>query len=347
MIPSVFAAYKKGDWTISGFFAITGGGGKASFDDGLPMFESAAMAGIFQESLGKYIKTGGKSPIVTPDMYTINSAMDGKQYIYSLQLGLSYKITDWLSAFAGGRMNYFSGNYDGYLDAKLKKDFGGTDLMNLALDCDQTGWGLTPVLGVDVKYGKFNFGAKYEFKTNLNIENNTKKLDYPDSAEDLIGPYKHGVNTPNDIPSMLSVAASYQFLPMLKASVEYHFFDDKKAGMAGGKQKELERGTNEYLFGIEWDVIKRLTISGGAQITDYGLSDNFQSDVSFSCDSYSLGFGAKVMLSEKMALNVGYMWTNYHDYTKKSENYCGTNLPGVNVYSRTNKVFGLSLDYAF
>ena len=29
VIPSVFAAYKKGDWTISGFFAITGGGGKA------------------------------------------------------------------------------------------------------------------------------------------------------------------------------------------------------------------------------------------------------------------------------------------------------------------------------
>ena len=347
VIPSVFAAYKKGDWTISGFFAITGGGGKASFDDGLPMFESAAMAGIFQESMLKYIKTGGQSPIVTPDMYTINSAMDGKQFIYSLQLGLGYKITDWLSAFAGGRMNYFSGNYDGYLEAKLKQNLGGSELMALALDCDQTGWGLTPVLGIDVKYGKFNFGAKYEFKTNLNIENNTKKLDYPDSAEDLIGPYKHGVNTPNDIPSMLSVAASYRFLPMLKASVEYHFFDDKKAGMAGGKQKELERGTNEYLFGIEWDVVKRLTISGGAQITDYGLSDSYQSDVSFSCDSYSLGFGAKVMLSEKMALNVGYMWTTYHDYTKKMDNYCGTGLPGQNVYSRTNKVFGLSLDYAF
>ena len=337
---SAYKKYYKGK-------AAAPGGGKASFDDGLPMFESAAMAGIFQESMLKYIKTGGQSPIVTPDMYTINSAMDGKQFIYSLQLGLGYKITDWLSAFAGGRMNYFSGNYDGYLEAKLKQNLGGSELMALALDCDQTGWGLTPVLGVDVKYGKFNFGAKYEFKTNLNIENNTKKLDYPDSAEDLVGPYKHGVNTPNDIPSMLSVAASYRFLPMLKASVEYHFFDDKKAGMAGGKQKELERGTNEYLFGIEWDVVKRLTISGGAQITDYGLSDNFQSDVSFSCDSYSLGFGAKVMLSEKMALNVGYMWTTYHDYTKKMDNYCGTGLPGQNVYSRTNKVFGLSLDYAF
>ena len=42
-IPSFHGAYKKGDWTISASFAITGGGGKASFDDGLPMFSAAAM----------------------------------------------------------------------------------------------------------------------------------------------------------------------------------------------------------------------------------------------------------------------------------------------------------------
>lgn len=344
VIPSVFAAYKKGDWTISGFFAITGGGGKASFDDGLPMFESVAMAGIFQESLMKHLQSGMVSPIVTPGMYDINSAMDGKQYIYALQLGLTYKITDWLSVFAGGRMNYFTGGYVGFLDAKPKN--GGDDLMKLALDCDQTGWGFTPVIGVDAKLGKFNFGAKYEFKTNLNIENNTKKIE--SSADtDALDPFRHGVNTPNDIPSMLSVAASYEFLSVLRASVEYHFFDDKNAGMAGDKQKFLTKGTNEYLLGIEWDVIKRLTLSCGGQITDYGLSDNFQSDTSFSCDSYTIGLGAKVVLSERANLNVGYMWTTYEDYTKKSANYNGTGLPGTNVYSRTNKVFGLSLDYRF
>ncbi len=337
VIPSVFAAYKKGDWTISGFFAITGGGGKASFDDGLPMFESLAMAGIFKA-------TAGAGNPVSPNMMNINSAMDGKQYIYSVQLGLSYKINDWLSVFGGGRMNYFTGGYEGYLDAKLKKDYGGGELMNLALDCDQTGWGLTPVIGVDAKFGKFNFGAKYEFKTNLNIENNTKK----NNAEDgVLAPFKHGVNTPNDIPSMLSVAAAYEILPVLRASVEYHFYDDKKAGMADGKQKYLTKGTNEYLMGIEWDVIKRLTLSCGGQITDYGLSDNFQSDTSFSCDSYTLGVGAKVVLSERANLNVGYMWTTYEDYTKTSKNYNGTGLPGTNVYSRTNKVFGVSLDYRF
>ena len=51
---------------------------------------------------------------LTPDKYIINSAMDGRQYIYGAQLGLSYKINDWLSVFAGGRMNYFSGGYEGF-----------------------------------------------------------------------------------------------------------------------------------------------------------------------------------------------------------------------------------------
>ena len=74
-------------------------------------------------------------------------------------------------------MNYFTGGYKGFLNAIVK----GTDtnLLPLALNCDQTGWGLTPVIGADVKLGKLNIGAKYEFKTNLNIENNTKNLQYP------------------------------------------------------------------------------------------------------------------------------------------------------------------------
>ena len=37
VIPSVHAVYKNGDWAFSGSFAIVGGGGKASFDNGLPL----------------------------------------------------------------------------------------------------------------------------------------------------------------------------------------------------------------------------------------------------------------------------------------------------------------------
>ena len=334
VIPSVHAVYKNGDWAFSGSFAIVGGGGKASFNTGLPMFDAAAIGLV-----------NSTSDMLKPNMYNINSAMEGRQYIYGLQLGASYKINEHFSVFAGARMNYFSGGYEGFLDAKV----GDTDLMNLALDCDQTGWGLTPIIGVDAKFGKLNLAAKYEFKANMNIENNTHKLEFPDAAAAYMAPYQHGVNTPSDLPSMLSVAASYEFLPSLRASVEYHFFDDKNAGMADNKQKTLKHGTHEYLAGVEWDINKIFTVSGGYQKTDYGLSDAFQTDTSFSCDSYSVGLGGRINLSKALSLDVAYFWTTYSDYTKENPRGLGEAMASMDkdVYSRTNKVFGVSVNYKF
>ena len=231
--------------------------------------------------------------------------------------------------------------------------------MTMDLDCQQSGWGVTPIIGVNAKLGKLNLAAKYEFKTNLNIENKTKVLDVPESIPDeVIKPYANGEQTPNDIPAngeqtpndipaFLSVAAQYEILPTLRASVEYHFFDDKNAEMLNNRQKTLKHGTHEYLAGIEWDVIKRLTLSGGFQKTNYGLSDDFQTDTSFYCDSYSLGFGARVYLSQSLSMDIAYFWTNYSDYSKTTDNYNNTKLPGTDIYSRTNKVFGLSLNYNF
>lgn len=337
-IPSFQGLYKKDNWVISASFAITGGGGKASFSNGLPMFDALAMGMIHQQ-------TGGQ---VTPQMYDINTSMDGKQYIYGVQLGLSYKINDWLSVFAGGRMNYVKSGYEGYLKAYMKESLGGAQLANLELDCDQSGWGLTPIIGVDAKLGRWNLAAKYEFKTNLNIENQTHTLEVPTGTpEAVIKPYADGEQTPSDIPAYLSVAAGYEILPNLRASVEYHFYDDKHAGMLNDRQKTLKHGTHEYLAGMEWDITKRLTVSGGFQKTNYGLSNDFQTDTSFSCDSYSLGFGARVNLTQAWSIDVAYFWTHYNKYTKETDSYNGTGLKGTDIYNRTNKVFGLSLNYKF
>lgn len=241
IIPSFHGLYKKGDWTVSAAFAITGGGGKASFSNGLPMFNALA-TGLIQQ------KTQG---LVKPSMYDINSAMDGKQYIYGVQLGFSYKINDWLSVYAGGRMNYMTGGYEGYLNASLTEQYAAmapalglqdATIADINLKCDQKGWGITPILGADFKLNKLNIGLKYEFKANLNIENVSSKMELINVDEAYLADYKEGVNTPSDIPSMLSVAAGYEFLPNLRASVEYHFFDDKHAGMASDRQKTLNHG---------------------------------------------------------------------------------------------------------
>lgn len=348
-IPSFQGAYKNGDWTISASFAVVGGGGKASFNDGLGMFDSMVMGQLAASPQLKALQ-GALGLGAVSDLYTLNSAMDGTQMIYGVQLGLTYKINDWLSAFAGGRMNYFSGGYEGFLTATGKSNIpniGGMELAGIELDCEQTGWGITPILGADVKLGKWNIGLKYEFMTSLNLENKTKKSEVrsngtavPDEQNPL-APYKDGVNTPNDIPALLTAAVGYEILPTLRASVEYHHFFDKAAGMAADKQKALKHGTHEFLVGAEWDITKQLTISGGFQRTDYGLADDFQNDISFSCDSYSLGFGAEIKMTKRLSMNIAYFWTNYSDYNKVISEAVST------TYSRTNKVFGLGVDYKF
>ena len=396
VIPSFHGVWKTGKWAVSGAFSITGGGGKASFDRGLPMFDAGAIGMVTAASkeLSKGLFT------FTPDMYNINSAMEGRQYIFGAQLGLSRKINDNIAVYVGARMNYFTGGYSGYLNLKMNETTAAPKLSGLMekviigqmmqqnggkplneqqlaaakaqaaaktgeviktvdgvmqtkgieLDCDQTGWGLTPILGVDVKFGKLNLAAKYEFKANMNIENDTKKNSDPDGA---LKDFKHGVNTPSDIPAFFSVAAGYEFLPCLRASVEYHFFDDKHAGMAGGKENYLKHGTHEYLAGVEWDIDKFMTVSGGFQKTNYGLSDEFQGDTSFSCDSYSLGFGARLNLTKALSVDVAYFWSKYSDYTKvqpRKDMLVSMKLPvdgDQDVYSRTNKVFGVSVNYKF
>jgi long-chain fatty acid transport protein len=227
---------------------------------------------------------------------------------------------------------------------------GENGLAHIAIDCTQTGWGLTPILGVDFKWRGLTLAAKYEFKTNLNIENDTKKATAePAAFEAALDDYKHGVNTPNDLPAVLYTALGYEFIPnKLRATVEYHYYDDKHAEMAHDKQKHLKHGTHEVLAGVEWDINKMFTVSAGAQNTDYGLSDAYQTHTSFSCDSYSIGFGGAVNLSEKVKLNVGYFWTTYKDYKRNEpENYFNTTLPGSDTYSRTNKVFGAGIDFKF
>lgn len=377
IVPSLFGAYKTDKWVFSGHFAVGGGGGKATFNDGLASFESQiAMIPLMLSE--KFPNT---------NQYSVNSYMKGAQMIYGLQLGATYKATDHFSAYVGVRVNYVSNNYTGYLRdiranimggalinvneffddlskslllqsnaaaeagnselatallLKSKEAKGTADLTaDKELNVDQTGWGATPILGVHFNYNKWNVGVKYEFNTKLNIENKTKV-----NSTGVAG-YDQGINTPHDIPSLLSVGASYQLFPTLKASVGYHHFFDTHAKMASGKEDYIKNGTNEYLGGLEWDALDWAQLSAGIQRTRYSVSDNYQSDISFAVSSFSYGVGAGFKISPNMKVNIAYFWTNYNDYNKNVANYNGTNLPGIDKFTRTNKVFGIGADYTF
>ena len=365
IVPALFASYKKGRLAVSTMIGIVGSGGFVKYDDGIPMFNTLVMAKLLSATAALPAALGGP---VTPEKYTIDSKMEGKQYIFGGQLNLTYKITDYLAAAVGMRANY----YDGYNRGHVIANMGGADLINLQLDCLQKGWGFAPIVALDFHKGPVTLAARYEFRTKISTENDTRQLDvkikntdpataasvpYIEGAMamqqfgDKVTPYLDGVKTRYDMPALLSVALGYDFSTKLRATLEYHFFDDKHAKMADNRQDELEGGTNEFLAGVEYDINEKFTVSCGAQRTDYGLSDGYQQNTSFACDSYSVGLGGAVNLSEKLRLNVGYFITIYSDYTKtftaEQGGYLGTGYPGKDVYSRTNNVIGVGLDYRF
>ena len=340
IVPALFASYKQDRWAVSTMIGIVGSGGFVKYDEGVPMFTVPITTMLAQKG-------------VMPGTYAMDAQMEGKQYIYGGQLNFTYKLTDFLSAAVGMRVNY----YDGYNRGHVLANMGGTELVSLQLDCLQKGWGFAPIVSVDFHQGPLTVAARYEFRTKINTENDTKELSAtvtgmtPAQVAAAFGektaPYMDGVKTRYDMPSLLTVAAQYEITPKLRAAAEYHFFDDKNAKMANNRQDELEHGTHEVLLGAEYDVNDKLTLSLGGQRTDYGLSDNYQTHTSFACDSYSLGCGAAVNLNEKIRLNVSYFCTLYSDYKKEQTNYQSLPFTGSDTFSRTNHVIGLGIDYKF
>ena len=350
IVPALFAAYKKDRIALSGMIGIVGSGGFVEYSEGVPMF-NVLMQGM--------LAANG----ITPDQYTLDSEMKGKQYIYGGQFNFTYKFLDCLSAAVGIRANYYDGYYRGHVIAKNHPQLG--ELAKLLLDVDQKGWGLTPIISLNFHQGPLTLSARYEFRTKLNPKNDTNILEAglgdatiaalvaadPQGAQAKLGalhtqlsgyttPYQNGVRTRYDMPALLAIAAGYEFSPKFRAALEYHFFDDKNAKMAGDRQNELTHGTHEILAGVEYDINEKFTVSCGGQRTDYGLSDGYQQDTSFACDSYSVGLGGAWNINEKMRLNVSYFCSLYSDYQKQASY-------GLETFSRTNHVIGVGLDYKF
>jgi len=198
VIPSFQYAYNKGRWSFQGNFALTGGGGKCTFDNGLGSFErivaETAMAacglartvdGALGSVLGKEVSMfGSDQAFGATGKYSYNSYMHGRQYYFGLSLGAAYKVSDNFSVFGGVRGIYATTNYYGYVeDIKVGNmplymvlDPTKKDAANIELSCDQSGIGFTPIIGVDFKTGKWNFSAKYEFKTRMRLKNKSVNL---------------------------------------------------------------------------------------------------------------------------------------------------------------------------
>ena len=409
IVPTLMASYKKGDWAFSAVAGVFGGGGKASFTSGLPQFEAnvalvptitqaiaqkatAMIAALPAGALPPAAQAGFAKlidPIKAANKYSVDSKLEGLQYVFGLQAGASYKINQHLSAYLGARLSYAYNTYTGYirniqvsgadgamhhaptyfgviaagakaaepivnnLPDALKQQVQpvlavpgllAKNTLDKRIEVKQTGIGLAPILGLNFNYEGLNVGARYEFRTAIRVKNTTEANDSG------MEQFADGAKVANDLPAVLGVGASYRILPTLTAAVSYNHFFEKSANMAGDKQKTLKGNTNEYLFGLEWNALDWLDVSGGVQITRKGVSDAYQSNIHFDMSSTSYGLGVGLHLTKEAQLNLAYMISSYGDHKKTVSTYAaqpalGIALSGSEVYSRKNQIFSIGLDY--
>ena len=120
VIPSIQAAWNKGDWSFQFNFSIPGGGGKCEFDKGVGSFETAVGAiatklGATSTMLNKAMNLFDAGvPNVTG--YDVDGYMKGRQYYFGVQLGAARKITENLSVYGGLRLLYGSARYEARLN---------------------------------------------------------------------------------------------------------------------------------------------------------------------------------------------------------------------------------------
>lgn len=203
------------------------------------------------------------------------------------------------------------------------------------LDCSQSAFGITPIIGVDWKLGKWNFAAKYEFRTKINLENESTNSANVDA---LMPDYADGAKVRSDIPALLTVGAQYEPVSALRASVGFHYYWDKDA-----KGTAIKNGDNtwEAIIGVEGDITKNVLLSFGMQRTNYGFDDSDMADTNFNISSTAFCIGGAYKFNENMKLNIGYMHSFYdnHEFTNANGTACD--------YTRKNDVVGVSLDMKF
>jgi len=367
--PGIYVAYKKGKVVISGGFNPVGGGGSAEFENGLPSFE---------------IGISDLVPVLNSEGYPVNdykvdAYFNGSSVYFAGQLGVSYQINDMISIFAGARYVSGTNTYEGHIkDIQIKNVQGNDQWMDAStfflsagdtakatilsdqeVDVEQVGTAITPILGVSLILmdKKMNVGIKYEFRTELEMENKTTK-DFITGFEDDGTPitmFPDGEKVRADMPAMLSIGIGYNVNEKLKASIGYHYYFDKDAnygkkdtlGEYVSNDKVMDNNYYELGFGLEYKLSEKLLISAGYLMASTGVNnDLYQTDLSYSLSSSTFGGGFAYKINDKFDVNLGVSYTMYDEMDKNYTHAMGgTNYVSViDTYDKDALIFGIGVD---
>jgi len=333
VFPNFYLAYKTGKLAFSAGFEPIGGGGSAEYKAGLPSFETplTGYVGIPASYLNPAL-----APYGNITGYSLDAYFKGSSIYYGGQIGVAYSINDMFSVAAGARYVYVKNSYEGNLkNIALQTDGGLGNIEgiqnDMEVDAIQTGSGITPIFSAFITpFEELDIALRYEVKTKLELENETEV--------DGSGLFPDGGITNADMPAMMALGVAYKVMPALRAEFNLNYYMNTDVDW-DGREDDVENGY-EAGVAVEYCLNDKLKASVGFLNADGGAKAAYQSDISYSLKSNTIGLGFAYAVSPNLVVNVGGLNTFYLEDEKVAATY-------TEKYQKTTFGFAIGVDYKF
>jgi long-chain fatty acid transport protein len=225
------------------------------------------------------------------------------------------------------------------------------------VDVTQSGTGFTPIISVDLNFldGDLGLALKYEHKTTMKVTTSVE--------QDDTGLYTDGEEVTADMPAMISAGIRYNLTDAFRMQTGFHYYLDTNASygkkdddglfvnngdevlVGGNTTTYLSANSYEAALGLEYDVNKMFTFSGGVLYTSSSPNDVYQSGLSYTLNTTTFGLGAKINVWKNLDIDLGYSNTSYVAYTKVLSD---ANFGSYEeTYDKTASLFAVGLTFGF
>ncbi len=159
--------------------------------------------------------------------------------------------------------------------------------------------------------------------------------------------FKHDSSFRADIPAFLAVGVGYKLSDKFRTQLSFNTYFDKQANW-GGREDSVENNMWSVSLGMEYDITEKLTGSIGYSRGNTGVGNGYQTDISYSNSSNTVGFGIQFRPMENLAIDLGALFVMYDDFTVESAANPAIGLPAYKTtYAKSLMDFAIGVTYNF
>ena len=323
VFPGAYATWKKSKIAISFGFNPIGGGGGAEYKKGLPSFESdiSSLVPMMQSSLAPLDAALTTAYTFNPQFsnitgYNADIYFKGASVYFGYQLGVTYQITDIVSAYIGARLVTVKNTYEGYIkDVTL--DVAPNAIGNTAGLYDVAAGTYTPgdyLRGVSAATGVPAMNAAILQGTAAALDIATGDIEV--DAEETGNGFAPILGVNLALSDKLNIGLKYEF--KTKLDLKQSVTDDKGAGLFVQDSTVHADMPAMFSIGVDYQLLPKLSATAGFHYyfdknARYGKTldlsgEEVNNDKIIDKNYFEIGLGLEYAITEKFFFSAGYLY---------------------------------------